>query len=77
MDRGALVFLFGYARDYLSLVALAIAAYLIAARVQQYWRLRHFKGPATTGFSWWWHSKAALSGQAHRYYGHVTEKYGM
>ncbi len=53
-----------------------IAAYLVTARLQQYYRLSHFKGPATTGISWWWHSKAVLSGQAQRYYGDTTEKYG-
>lgn len=54
-----------------------IAAYLVTARLRQYYRLGHFKGPATTGISWWWHSKAVLSGQAQRYYGDVTEKYGI
>jgi hypothetical protein len=46
-------------------------------RLEEYWRLRHFKGPATTGVSWWWHSKAVISGRSHEYYGDVTEKYGM
>jgi hypothetical protein len=54
-----------------------IAAYLLTARLRQYYRLSHFKGPATTGISWWWHSKAVLSGQSHRYYGDATEKYGI
>lgn len=55
---------------------LIIAAYLVITRLRQYYRLSHFKGPATTGISWCWHSKAVLSGQAQRYYGDVTEKYG-
>lgn len=55
---------------------LILTAYLVIARVRQYCRLSHFKGPATSGISWWWHSKAVLSGQAQRYYGDVTEKYG-
>jgi hypothetical protein len=46
-------------------------------RVRQYLRLKQFKGPATSGISWWWHSKAVLSGRAHEYYGDVIEKYGM
>lgn len=60
----------------LYLALFVIAAYWVTARLRQYYRLSHFKGPATTGISWWWHSKAVLSGQAQRYYGDVTEKYG-
>jgi hypothetical protein len=66
----------GSVSQLLYLVLSVIAAYLITARLRQYYRLSHFKGPATTGISWWWHSKAVLSGQAQRYYGDVTEKYG-
>ena len=54
-----------------------IAAYLVTARLRQYYRLSHFKGPPTSGISWWWHSRAVLSGQSQRYYGEATEKYGM
>jgi hypothetical protein len=52
------------------------SAYLVIGRLQEYWRLRQFKGPFTTGISWWWHSKAVIGGRAHEYYGDVTEKYG-
>jgi len=55
---------------------LILATYLAIVRLRQYYRLSDFKGPATTGISWWWHSKAVLSGQAQRFYGDVTEKYG-
>jgi hypothetical protein len=58
-------------------VALLFSAYLLFGRLQEYWRLRHFKGPATTGISWWWHSRAVLSGKAQEYYGEVNDKYGM
>jgi hypothetical protein len=58
-------------------IALLILAYHVLGRLEEYWRLRHFKGPATTGISWWWHSKAVISGKSHEYYGNVTEKYGM
>jgi hypothetical protein len=51
--------------------------YLVLDRVREYHRLRHFPGPATSGISWWWHSKAVISGRSHEYYGDVTEKYGM
>jgi hypothetical protein len=53
-----------------------VVACLILPRIRQFYRLKQFKGPATAGISWWWHSKAVLSGQAQRYYGDVTEKYG-
>jgi hypothetical protein len=58
-------------------LTLLISAYLILGRLREYWRLRHFKGPATTGISWFWHSRAVLSGKAQKYYGDVTDKYGM
>ncbi|CAO2647730.1 Nn.00g086520.m01.CDS01 [Neocucurbitaria sp. VM-36] len=60
----------------LSPIFLLAAAYILIGRIRDYRRLRHFGGPATTGISWWWHSKAVLSGRAHEYYGQVTEKYG-
>ncbi|KAF2133154.1 cytochrome P450 [Dothidotthia symphoricarpi CBS 119687] len=66
----------GFVSQHLYLITFVLTAYFAVGRLRQYWRLSHFKGPATTGISWWWHSKAVLSGQAHRYYGDVTEKYG-
>lgn len=75
MDSGALGTLLRSVL-HLYLVVPVIVAYLVIARLRQYYRLRQFKGPATAGVSWWWHSKAVLSGQAQRYYGDVTEKYG-
>lgn len=51
-----------------------LLAYAILSRVRQYWRLRRFPGPGA--WSWWWHSKAVLSGAAHEHYGAVTDKYG-
>ncbi|KAF1842508.1 pisatin demethylase [Cucurbitaria berberidis CBS 394.84] len=57
-------------------ILLLAAAYTLIGRIREYWRLRHFRGPPTTGISWWWHSKAVFSGRAHEYYGNATEKYG-
>jgi hypothetical protein len=76
MGIGALDPLLGFVSQQLYLILFVIAAYLVVARFRQYSRLSHFKGPTTTGISWWWHSKAVLSGHAERYYGDVTEKYG-
>lgn len=58
-------------------ILLIVVAYIAIGRAREYWRLRHFKGPRTTGLSWIWHSKAVASGRAHEYYGEVCEKYGM
>ncbi|KAF2205986.1 pisatin demethylase [Delitschia confertaspora ATCC 74209] len=60
----------------LYLALFALTAYFVINRIRQYWRLRQFKGPFSTGISWIWHSKAVLSRNAHIYYGDVNEKYG-
>lgn len=75
MDTSGLGDLLGSV-SFLHIVLFVTAAYLVAVRLWEYNRLSHIKGPPTTGISWWWHSKAVLSGQAQRYYGDVTEKYG-
>jgi hypothetical protein len=56
---------------------LLLLSYVAFGRLREYNRLRHFGGPSTTGFSWWWHSRAVLSGRSYEYYGQVCEKYGM
>jgi hypothetical protein len=58
----------------LSVAILGLLASGVLSRVRQYWRLRQFDGPGA--FSWWWHSKAVISGAAHEHYGAVTEQYG-
>ncbi|KAF2191116.1 pisatin demethylase [Zopfia rhizophila CBS 207.26] len=58
------------------LATFVVLSYVAVDRFRQYWRLRRFKGPFSTGFSWLWHSRAVLSGAAHRHYGDVTQKYG-
>ncbi|KAH8732261.1 cytochrome P450 monooxygenase-like protein [Phaeosphaeriaceae sp. PMI808] len=57
-------------------IGLVVTLFFVIGRVREYWRLRHFSGPTTTGISWWWHSKAVISGKAYEYYGDATEKYG-
>lgn len=67
----------GVSGSLLALPLLIVAvAYFVIHRILQYRRLQHFSGPFSTGLSWWWHSRAVISGQAHRYYGEVTEKHG-
>lgn len=66
--------------DYRLVVLVLVGAVLlwaVAVRLSQFWRLRKFRGPFGTGVSWLWHSCAVLSGNAHQWYGDVTEKYGM
>ncbi|KAF2791473.1 pisatin demethylase [Melanomma pulvis-pyrius CBS 109.77] len=53
-----------------------LLAYFALGRIQQYWRLRHFKGPFSTGVSWLWHSRAVVAGDSHLHYGYATEKFG-
>lgn len=56
---------------------LFVVGVLLVGRCREYQRLAHFKGPPTAGISWWWHSRAVIGGQAHKYYGEVCEKYGV
>ncbi|KAF2661227.1 cytochrome P450 monooxygenase-like protein [Lophiostoma macrostomum CBS 122681] len=58
------------------LIGLFLCLYAAVGRLRQYWRLRHFKGPPSTGISWLWHSRAVISGDSHSWYGYATEKYG-
>lgn len=57
-------------------IVVFLVGYLVLGRLREYQRLRHFKGPATTGISWLWHSNAVIGGNSHQYYGDVTEKFG-
>ncbi|KAF2817669.1 pisatin demethylase [Mytilinidion resinicola] len=60
----------------LYLVVFGAVILFVVGRLRQFWRLKQFDGPFSTGFSWLWHSNVVLSGNAHKYYGDVTEKYG-
>jgi len=55
-----------------SFIALYILEKLLA-----YNRLRHFKGPISCGFSNFLHTKAVLSLQCEKWYGEMTDKYGL
>ncbi|OCL03164.1 pisatin demethylase [Glonium stellatum] len=77
MESDSIVeFLRYFSQQPLYLVISAVALYFTADRCRQYWRLRRFKGPFSTGISWIWHSRAVVSGNAHKYYGDVNEKCG-
>ncbi len=61
---------------------LAVASALLAAVsyvfqiLRQYYRLRHFKGPAGVGFSKWWMIKKQIAGSMNTVMGEVSETYG-
>jgi hypothetical protein len=57
------------------LIGFAVLAYVFKV-YRQYDRLKHFKGPFSTGFSEFWHSRAMLRNESHLKYGEVCEKYG-
>ncbi|KAF2712450.1 pisatin demethylase [Pleomassaria siparia CBS 279.74] len=54
----------------------ALVVYITTTRIQQYRRLSHIPGPAGTGISWMWNSRAVISGKAYKYYADATERYG-
>jgi hypothetical protein len=65
------------AGDFLSLtgIILVVLAYIVHCFVQNA-RLRHFKGPSTTGFSKLWLLHALRSGNMHVDFQKVNQKYG-
>lgn len=66
-------------RDYHSYVVVAFAfvvLYYVVSVVRQYLRLRHIKGPPSTGFSKWWLIRTVYGGRAHLDFYEASEKYG-
>jgi hypothetical protein len=57
------------------LLAAIIVLYTVD-RYQKYVRLQAFKGPFSTGWSEWWHTRAILGMRSHLAYKEVNEKYG-
>lgn len=55
--------------------ALLVGWYLVAT-LNQYIRLRHFRGPTSAAFSKWWLARCIGSGRANLALYEVTEKYG-
>ena len=53
-----------------------IALYILQ-KLLAYNRLRRFKGPISCGFSNFLHTKAVLSLQCEKWYGEMTDKYGV
>lgn len=57
-------------------LGLAMLAVYLASKVRTYRRLRHFKGPFSTGFSDLWHARLIVNHKNHRGYKDVLDKYG-
>lgn len=55
---------------------LILAAWTVISTVRQYFRLRHFKGPPTSGLSKWWLMRSVGGGRTHLDLYEVCEKYG-
>lgn len=60
----------------LSTVILCSLITICIFSITRYTKLRHFPGPQWTAISDWPHSLAMLSGNCHKWYGDVSEKYG-
>lgn len=55
----------------------AVVLSYAASTLQQYYRLRNFKGPWSAGFSSWWHVRSVAGGRAYLDYWEVTQRYGQ
>jgi hypothetical protein len=55
---------------------LILLARLITTKIHAYNALSHFKGPWSTGFSRLWLLRANSSGEMHKYFKEVNDKYG-
>jgi len=64
-----------YEARFLLLVGLLTTYF--ATKLRTFLRLRHFKGPFSTGWSEAWHIRAILSLKSHIKYMEVTNRYGM
>ncbi|KLU91390.1 pisatin demethylase [Magnaporthiopsis poae ATCC 64411] len=57
-------------------LGLALLVVYLASKVRTYRRLRHFKGPFSTGFSDLWHARLIANHKNHQGYKDVLDKYG-
>jgi len=60
----------------LSSLLLILLARLITTKLRAYNALSHFKGPWSTGISRLWLLRANASGEMHKYFKDVNDKYG-
>jgi hypothetical protein len=56
--------------------AALLLAWSIISTIRQYFRLSHFKGPLSAGFSQWWLIRSVGGGRTHLDLYEVCEKYG-
>jgi len=55
---------------------LILLARLTTTKIRAYNALSHFKGPWSTGFSRLWLLRTNASGEMHKYFKEVNDKYG-
>lgn len=58
-----------------SLIVILLARF-ITTKIRAYNALSHFKGPWSTGFSRLWLLRVNASGEMHKYFKEVNDKYG-
>lgn len=58
------------------LILIVVIALYVASKYRRYNRLKHFKGPFSTGWFEIWHSRLILGLQSHLEYKAVNDKYG-
>lgn len=58
-------------------VALLLVVWSAISTARQYIRLRHIKGPPSSGFSKWWLIRSVGGGRTHLDLYEVCEKYGI
>ena len=58
-------------------IALTGVGLYVLRKLRAYWRLRHIKGPFSTGFFGLWHTRAIVGYESHKVYKNATDRYGM
>ena len=61
----------------LTSLVIIVLARLITTKIRAHNALSHFKGPWSTGFSRLWLLRANSSGEMHKYFKAVNDKYGI
>jgi len=63
--------------EFILILFLATVIYLVISSVRQFYRLRHFQGPAWAAWTKLWLLRTVTSGRMHHVFYTTTKKYGM